>query len=57
MNKDLLVQVSVLTERCIEEAIGWCIEAKGCEPQDLLGYDGWIEDARNFLKDIEKEMK
>lgn len=57
MNKDQLEQLSVLIERCIGESIGWCFEARGCDPQEMIGYDGWIEDARTFLKDIEKEMK
>ncbi len=56
MDKVQLDRLTILIERCIEESIGWCVESRGCEPKDVLGYNGWIEDAKKFLTNIGNEM-
>lgn len=36
-------------ERCLDEAEGWMDEARGCKPDDVMGYDGWADEARRLL--------
>lgn len=35
--------------RCLAEAEGWLQEAHGCKPADVIGYDGWAEEALELL--------
>ena len=43
--KDILALLAV----CLSEAEGWLDEARGCTPQDVIGYDGWADKARAIL--------
>lgn len=35
--------------RCLKEAEEWMDEARGCKPDDVMGYDGWADEARWLL--------
>lgn len=35
--------------RCLHEAEGWMDESRGCKPDDIIGYDGWADEARRLL--------
>ena len=36
-------------KRCLDEATYWIYEARGCKPQDIIGYDGWADEASRVL--------
>lgn len=36
-------------ERCLDEAKGWMDEARGCKPDEVVGYDGWADEASRLL--------
>jgi hypothetical protein len=48
-----LVEIAALRkslERCLSEAIGWLDDSRGCRPSDVIGYDGWDDEARKLLE-------
>lgn len=36
-------------KRCLNEAEGWLDDARGCKPEDIIGYDGWADEARRLI--------
>ena len=51
-DKQLIEQLRKSLKRCLEEAEGWLDDAHGCLPKDVMGYDGWADEARRLLDDI-----
>ena len=37
--------------RCLTEAEGFLDEARGCKPNEMIGYDGWADEARKLLEE------
>ena len=35
----------------LAEAEGWLQDAQGCNPEDVIGYTGWADRARDLLRD------
>lgn len=35
--------------RCLIEAEGWLDDARGGKPSDVMGYDGWADEAWSLL--------
>ena len=48
-NSKELMELRVSLKRCLSEAEGWLDEARGCEPENVSGYDGWAHEARRLL--------
>lgn len=40
-----------LVAELLSEAEGWLDDARGCKPDDVIGYTGWDERARRFIVD------
>lgn len=38
---------------CLEQAVTWLEEARGCKPEDLMDYNGWAHRARALTGDDE----
>ena len=48
--KDEVEQLRKALTRALVEAEGWCDEATGHQPKDIMGYDGWHDEAEALLK-------
>lgn len=35
--------------RCLDEALEWLDDSRGCKPEDVMDYDGWADEARRLL--------
>lgn len=44
-----VAQLRAALARCLREAEWWLDEARGCKPEDVMGYDGWADEARALL--------
>lgn len=52
-NNHLRAEITKLRKaltRALVEAEGWCDEATGRQPKDIMGYDGWHDEASALLK-------
>ena len=47
--QDEIKQLRKSLARCLAEAEGWLDDARGCKPADIIGYDGWADEARRLL--------
>ena len=41
-----------LVAELLSEAEGWLDDARGCKPDDVIGYTGWADRARKFISGI-----
>lgn len=46
---DEIEQLRNSLARCLKEAEGWLDADSGCKPADVIGYDGWADEARRLL--------
>ena len=42
-------EASVLVSELLLEAEGWLDDARGCKPENVMGYTGWADRARKFI--------
>jgi hypothetical protein len=54
-DQDEIVKLRASLKRCLEEAESWLFDARGCKPKEVMGYDGWADDARKLLDEMRPE--
>jgi hypothetical protein len=41
----------------LEEAESWIFDARGCKPEEVIGYDGWADEARKLLDETKPRQR
>jgi hypothetical protein len=56
-DEDEIVKLRASLKRCLEEAESWIFDARGCKPEEVIGYDGWADEARKLLDETKPRQR